>query len=90
MRVDLHVHTSPKSSCSVLQPEEAVREAATKVSYLGLAFKFIRAAHYGGMYNDIGPRSLGYPGGNFGYIDDPDFSFGGPVCDEQTPEGNMP
>ena len=28
MRVDLHVHTSPKSSCSVLQPEEAVREAA--------------------------------------------------------------
>ena len=28
MMVDLHVHTSPKSSCSVLQPEEAVREAA--------------------------------------------------------------
>jgi predicted metal-dependent phosphoesterase TrpH len=28
MRVDLHVHTSPRSSCSVLQPEEAVREAA--------------------------------------------------------------
>lgn len=28
MRVDLHVHTSPRSPCSVMEPEEAVREAA--------------------------------------------------------------
>jgi predicted metal-dependent phosphoesterase TrpH len=28
MRVDLHVHTTPKSSCSVMRPEEAVSEAA--------------------------------------------------------------
>jgi predicted metal-dependent phosphoesterase TrpH len=28
MRVDLHVHTSPRSPCSVMRPEEAVREAA--------------------------------------------------------------
>jgi predicted metal-dependent phosphoesterase TrpH len=28
MKVDLHVHTSPRSPCSVMRPEEAVREAA--------------------------------------------------------------
>ena len=28
MRIDLHLHTAPRSPCSVMDPEDAVREAA--------------------------------------------------------------
>lgn len=28
MRIDLHLHTAPRSPCSVMEPEEAAREAA--------------------------------------------------------------
>lgn len=57
---------------------------------LALALRFFRAAHYAGLYNDVGPQSFGYPGGNLGYIADADFSFREPIGRERTKDGNMP
>jgi len=33
---------------------------------------------------------MGYPGANLGYIDDPNFSYGVPMADEITDDGNYP
>ena len=80
----------PFLELSLQERTELLTEIAAETPLLSYAFRFFRAAHYAGMYNDVGPRSLGYPGGNLGYIDDDDFSFGEAVCREKTSDGNMP
>ncbi|MBI3182988.1 MAG: hypothetical protein HYZ28_12700 [Myxococcales bacterium] len=74
-----------------LEARTSVLAAAERDSpLLSYAFRFFRTVHYAGLYNDVGPRSLGYPGGNLGYAGDPDFSFRDPIGQELTPEGNLP
>jgi hypothetical protein len=68
----------------------ALVEAESRLPVLGYAFKFVRAAFYVGLYNHVGPDLLGYPGGNLGYLADPDFSLRRPVGRERTSDGNMP
>ncbi len=51
---------------------------------------YFRSAFYAGLYNDVGPRAMGYPGGSLGYIDHPDFSLRKPVGRELTSDGNPP
>ncbi len=75
---------------SLDQRTQVLAKAEADDPLLSYAFRFFRAVHYAGLYNDVGPRSLGFPGGNLGYVDDPDFTFGRPMCAERTPDGNMP
>ena len=74
---------------SLEERTQVLAQAESLAPTLSYAFRFFRAAHYGGLYNDAGPRSLGYPGGNLGYIDDADFSFRRPIGSERTKDGNM-
>ncbi len=74
-----------------LQERTRTLEAAEEsLPLLTLAFRLFRAVYYAGLYSDLGPRAMGYPGGTTGYVDDPEFSFHEPIGAELTDDGNMP
>jgi hypothetical protein len=64
--------------------------AQDQLPMLRLAFRAIRSAFFGGAYNGIGLRYVGYPGPNLGWRHVPESSFRVAVCEERTQTGWMP
>ena len=64
--------------------------AQDQLPLLRLAFRAVRSAFFGGAYNGIGLRYVGYPGPNLGWRHVPESSFRMAVCGERTETGWMP
>lgn len=73
-----------------LQRLQVLVTAQDQLPMLRLAFRAIRSAFFGGAYNGIGLRYVGYPGPNLGFRHLPEASFRVAVCAELTGNGWMP
>jgi len=69
---------------------DVLMTAQEQLPMLRLAFKAVRSAFFGGAYNGVGLRYVGYPGPNLGWRHVPEASFRAPVCRERTEAGCMP
>jgi hypothetical protein len=80
----------PFVDCALGERTEVLRRAEEMLPFIRLAYRFIRSTVYAGNYNYVGTTYLDWPGPNLGYVDHPDFSFGEPLSDELTLDGNLP
>ncbi len=69
---------------------DVLMTAQEQLPMLRLAFKAVRSAFFGGAYNGVGLRYVGYPGPNLGWRHVPEASFRVAVCRERTDTGWMP
>ena len=69
---------------------QVLLKAQEQLPLLRLAFRAIRSAFYGGAYNGVGLRYVGFPGPNLGYRHVAECSFRQTVCAERTETGWMP
>ena len=65
----------------------ALAQAVAEVELLDFAVQLAKLAFYS---SPDGAATLGYPGPNAGYVNDPDFSYRQPMSDEITEDGNFP
>lgn len=76
-------------SLNLEQRTDVLATLEGEIPQVTLVLRFIRAAFYVGLYNDVGLKYLGYPGPNVGYIHE-DYTFGVPMAKELTETGNLP
>jgi hypothetical protein len=69
---------------------DVLTTAQAQLPLLRLAFRAVRSAFFGGAYNGIGLRYVGFPGPNLGWRHVPECSFRTAVCGELTETGWMP
>jgi len=69
------------------QRETVLERLLADFDLLDFAVQLAKLAYYTAP---AGAQHLGYPGANPGYVNDPDFSFGGVLTREITLDGNLP
>lgn len=74
---------------SLQEREEVIEVCLEEQPLLILVIRLIKSAFYAGGYSSEGMKYMGYPGPNYGYFNDPEFSFRKPVSREKTEDGNM-
>ena len=84
------LYGKPFVNCSLEERTEVLKRAEETLPFIRLAYRFIRSAFYAGNYNYVGTTSIGWPGPNLGYVGHPDFTFGEPLAQELTVDGNLP
>ncbi len=75
------------AALDVEQRIEAVERATDSLDLVELAIQLAKLSYFS---SPQGACHMGYPGANLGYIDDPNFSYGVPMADEITDDGNYP
>ncbi len=69
---------------------EVILAVEEEFPQLTLVIRFVKTAFYAGGLSNAGWKYMGYRGPNMGYFNDPQFTFGRPVCRERTSDGIMP
>lgn len=69
------------------QRELALDAAVESLDLTELAIQLAKLAYFA---SEPAACHLGYPGANVGWVDDPDFTFGVPMAEEITEDGNYP